>query len=51
MFPAQSVAMHMQTLTALREHYGLEDQVWQAFMDYAGDPGEARLLAVLPLPY
>eukprot|EP00435_Cladocopium_sp_Y103_P072956 s218_g41.t2 len=34
---------------AARDHYGLPDNLWQAFTAVAGDPGEdLRLLAVLP---
>ena len=49
MFLAHAVAMQMQSLNDLKAHYKLEEDVWGAFTDCAGDPGQdIRLLAVLP---
>ena len=49
MFPSQSAAMQMSTISDLRTHYSLPDELWSAFTSVAGDPGEdPRLLAVLP---
>jgi len=39
----------MTTISQLRAHYNLGDDLWTAFTSVAGDPGEdARLLAALP---
>eukprot|EP00435_Cladocopium_sp_Y103_P003897 s3169_g1.t1 len=39
----------MSTLTELKDFYQVDGNVWQAFVDCAGDPGDdLRLLAVLP---
>ena len=49
MYPVQSDAMRMQSIGALRQHYNLPDNVWNAFVQIAGDPmDDMRLLAVLP---
>jgi len=41
--------MQMSTISDLRTHYSLPDELWSAFTSVAGDPGEdPRLLAVLP---
>ena len=49
MFLAHAVAMQMQSLNDLKAHYKLEEDVWGAFTDCAGDPGQdIRLIAVLP---
>ena len=41
--------MLMTTISQLRAHYNLGDDLWTAFTSVAGDPGEdARLLAALP---
>eukprot|EP00435_Cladocopium_sp_Y103_P043043 s851_g12.t1 len=49
MYPAQSAAMQMRTITELRNHYNLPEDLWTSFTAIAGNPGEdLRLLAVLP---
>ena len=49
MFPLQLDAMRMETIMDLRRHYALPDEVWDSFVQVAGDPGQhMRLLAVLP---
>jgi len=49
MYPAQSDATRMDTIKALRDHYGLPNEVRAAFTAIAGDSKEdTRLLAVLP---
>ena len=49
MYPTKQAALAMQTLTEVRQHYGLPDGVWQAFVRVIGDPGEdLRLLSILP---
>ena len=49
MFPLQSAAMRMQSIQELRDHYQLPPDLWDAFTQVAGNPGnDMRLLAVLP---
>ena len=51
MFPARAVAVTLDTVTKVRQHYHLEDALWEAFTARAGDPGEdLRLLAAMPPP-
>jgi len=41
--------MQFTTVTAVREHYQLPDQVWRSFIEVCGDPNDdLKLLAVLP---
>ena len=49
MYPSQAAALQMASIREMKEHYGLPDALWQAFVAIAGDPGDdPRLLAVLP---
>ena len=51
MYPSQTDAMQMGSLTDIRAYYSLPEEVWKAFTHVAGDPCEdMRLLAVLPGP-
>jgi hypothetical protein len=52
MYPSQSVGMGLRTLTSVRRHYNLANEVWQSFVDQAdqaGDPqDDLKLLGSLP---
>ena len=49
MFPTQSVAMRWNTLSDIKTYYQLPPEVWAAFLEMAGDPGDdLKLLAALP---
>ena len=49
MFPAQSVAMRWGGLGDIKTYYQLPPEVWNAFVEMAGDPGDdLKLLAALP---
>ena len=49
MFPAQSVAMRWGGLGDIKTYYQLPQEVWNAFVEMAGDPGDdLKLLAALP---
>ena len=49
MYPSQSVGMGLHTLTSVRRHYNLADEVWQSFVDQAADPqDDLKLLGSLP---
>ena len=49
MFPTVQVARAMSGLQDVRTFYNLDDAVWQAFTEQAGEPGDdPRLLASLP---
>ncbi len=49
MFPSRDAALALDTVTKVRQHYHLQDNLWEAFVARAGDPGEdLRLLAAMP---
>ena len=51
MFPAQPAGMAMQSLTDIRLHYALPEEVWTSFIQQIGDPGnDLKLLGSLPAP-
>ena len=48
MFPFQAVAMQMRILMQVKQHCELPDQLWNAFVNMAGNlGGDLKLLAVL----
>ena len=49
MFPSQAAALQMATISDIRDFYEVPRDLWQAFIQVAGDPGEdLKLLSALP---
>ena len=49
MWPTQSLGMRLRDLTAVRNHYNLSSEVWDAVVEQMGNPGnDLRLLGALP---
>ena len=49
LFPARDAGLAMGRLAELVDHYRIQPQLWQAFIDKCGDPlDDLRMLAALP---
>eukprot|EP00913_Durusdinium_trenchii_P011626 g10919.t1 len=49
MFPAAAVALEMRSIADLKDYFGVPQDLWQAFIQEAGNPNDdLRLLAALP---
>ena len=49
MFPSAATALSMGTVDDLIQHFGVSTELWQAFTQETGSPGnDLRLLAALP---
>ena len=49
LFPASAMALAMDSVDALVNHYGVDAAVWRAFINRCGDPGQdIRMIGALP---